>query len=91
MTVEWLNSALDQLALIWVVITPEERDVIERTVLSINARLAAGPLFLGESRRPGERVWFHHPLVVRFHLLPGGLVTVSHVAKLRPWRADGVT
>jgi plasmid stabilization system protein ParE len=88
MTVEWTDYALDQLADIWVTITPAERDVIEQTVDAINARLAVDPSSVGESRADNRRVWFRHPLVVIYRLVPGGGVIVSHVAKLRPWRAD---
>lgn len=83
MIVEWTRRALDQLALIWVVITQAQREIVERAVLEINARLAIDAQFLGESRQPGERVWFHYPLVVRFRLLPAGLINVTHVAMLR--------
>ena len=86
--VDWHDRARDRLADLWVAATPEERVAIERAVHEINARLATDPAFLGEEMRPGERVWFHHPLVVRYRLIPGGGVKVLHVARLRPWRPD---
>jgi hypothetical protein len=88
MSVEWHDRARDQLADIWATSEPAERDVVEAVVHEINARLAAEAQFLGESRRPNERVWFHHPLVVRFHLILGGQIRITHVARLRPWTAN---
>lgn len=89
MTVEWTDRALDQLADIWVAATPAERAVIEQTVGAINARLAHDPASVGESRPNSRRVWFRHPLVVIFRMIPGGGVIVSHVARLRPQPAGG--
>src|SRR5258708_2133193 len=47
MSAEWHDFARDRLADIWVTATPAEREVIERAVHEINARLAADPSFLG--------------------------------------------
>ncbi len=83
MTVEWLDRAKNLWAFIWVTATPDEREVLERTYHEINGRLARNAQFLGEGRQGGERVWFHHPLVVRYRAIPHGPVEVSHVARLR--------
>lgn len=83
MAVEWTDRALNQWALIWVTATTAERPVFERTYRDINDRLARGPQFLGESRGDGERVWFCHPLAVRFQLIPNGPVKVFNVARTR--------
>lgn len=83
MSVDWHDAARDRLADIWVTSTPQERDVIERNVLDMEAQLAVNAQFLGESREGNERVWFYRPLVVWYCLIPGGLVQIVHIAKLR--------
>jgi hypothetical protein len=85
MLVEWKESALDQLADIYVAANLADRDRIEATVERINAQLADDPSDLGESRSGRlRRVWFNHPLVVKFRFDPDrGLVIVSEVVRLR--------
>ena len=83
MAVEWTERARNQWALIWVTATPDERGVFERTYREVNDRLSRGPQFLGESRGDGERVWFCHPLAIRFRMLPNGPVKVFNVARTR--------
>ncbi|WP_088258008.1 hypothetical protein [Fimbriiglobus ruber] len=83
MTVEWEERAYDELSDIYTVAQPAEREVIVRCVERINARLALDPWHLGESRGPGLRVWFAHPLMVAFALPRGGGVTVFHVTRLK--------
>jgi hypothetical protein len=87
MTVAWTDRAYDQLADIYVTATVTDREAIARAVERINARLATDPWFLGEARDDDRRVWFHHPLMVIYRVVTGGEVVVSHVARLRPWRA----
>ncbi|HVK18275.1 MAG TPA: type II toxin-antitoxin system RelE/ParE family toxin [Fimbriiglobus sp.] len=86
MWVEWKESALDELADIYVAADPADRDEIERTVEQINAALAANPQFLGESRAtPNQRAWLSDPLTVTFQIIPAdGTVIVHHVAHRRP-------
>ncbi len=83
MSVEWKEDALDLLADIYVASSPAERDSIDRCVTRINARLAADPQTLGESRGSSNRVWFSPPLMVGYHLVPGGGVVVFHVARCK--------
>ena len=83
MNVEWEEDTLDRLADIYTAADPADRDAIAVGVEQINAQLATDPWNLGESREPGRRVWFAHPLVVVFSLLPGGGVVVYHVARLK--------
>jgi plasmid stabilization system protein ParE len=84
MTVEWTDEALDHLADIYVATpTPGERDAIARCVERINRQLAADPGTVGESRGPGRRVWFAHPLMVAFDLPPGGGVVINQVTRLK--------
>jgi hypothetical protein len=89
MSVEWEEDALDHLADIYVSATPDDREVIARCVERINAQLESDPWSLGESRGPGQRVWFNHPLMVAFDLPPGGGVVVFHVAPLKGRAPDG--
>ena len=90
MLVEWKESALDRLADIWVTVPKAAREHLERTIDRINARLAEGPAFLGESRATEfRRVWFEHPFVIGFDYSPGQpSVYVTHVVLLRPWTAN---
>ena len=88
MSVEWHDRAKDQLADIWVTSLPAERELVEQAIHDINARLDIEAQFLGEGRRPNERVWFRHPVAVRYHLILGGVVRITHVALLRPWTAN---
>ena len=88
MSVEWEEPTLDRLADFYVEATPAEREAIARCVERINAQLAVDPWTPGEDRGPGRRVWFSHPLVVGYALLPGGEVVVFHVARLKGAPAD---
>lgn len=88
MSVEWEEPTLDHLADIYVEATPAEREAIAQCVERINARLAVDPWTPGEDRGPGRRVWFSHPLVVGYDLVPGGGVLVNHVARLKGAPAD---
>ena len=89
MSVVWHDRALDLLAGIYVGAAPHEREGLVAHVERINARLAADPWAVGESRGPYRRAWFHWPLVVVYDLPPGGGVVVGHVARLRGRRDDG--
>jgi hypothetical protein len=64
----WLNSALDQLADVYVAAAPAERQRIAAGVEALNARLAADPLSVGESRVGGNRITSPPLLAVGFHV-----------------------
>ena len=84
MSVEWEEPTLDRLADIYLEApTPADREAIARCVERINAQLAVDPWTPGEDRGPSRRVWFSHPLVVGYDLVPGGGVLVNHVARLK--------
>jgi plasmid stabilization system protein ParE len=84
MIVDWVESALDRLANIFVAANPAERDAIEAAALNVNAELAAGPSALGESRSGGRRLWFVDLLAVIFRVVPNkGRVVVLDVARSR--------
>jgi hypothetical protein len=65
-TVIWKNSALNQLAEIYVSVTPEQRNKIFEAVTDLNARLEVGPLEIGESRGHIDRIVFV-PLLSLFY------------------------
>ncbi|MBX9581714.1 MAG: hypothetical protein K2X87_15535 [Gemmataceae bacterium] len=84
MTVTWTERALDRYADFYVAaVAPGERDELVRCITEINRRLASDPWFLGESRGPDRRVWFHAPLMVEYVLPPGGGVVVRHVNRTK--------
>ena len=64
----WLDAALDKLAAIYVDEDPAQRERIATGVEAFNARLAADPLDVGESRIGGYRVAFPALLEVYFHV-----------------------
>ena len=64
----WLEAALDRLADIYVTAGPVERERMAAGVEAFNARLAADPLDVGESRVGGYRVAFPPLLRVYFHV-----------------------
>ena len=67
-TVIWKSIILDKLAAIYVDEEPSQRERIAAGVESFNARLAADPLDVGESRIGGYRVAFPTLLKVSFHV-----------------------
>lgn len=64
----WLDAVLDKLAELYVTADLSERDRMAAGVAAFNARLAADPLDIGESRRGGYRVGFPPLLRVYFHV-----------------------
>lgn len=76
----WRDAALDELADAFVTADYASRDEIERAVNELNARLAADPMTLGESRaRETERIAFHGIISATYDVeLSGRLVRVLH-------------
>ncbi len=64
----WLETTLDKLAEIYVAADASERDRMAAGVEAFNARIAADPLEVGESRFGGYRVAFPPLLRVYFHV-----------------------
>jgi hypothetical protein len=64
----WLESALDKLADIYVMLELPDRDKMAAGVEAFNARLASDPLNEGESRISGFRLAFPPLLQVVFHV-----------------------
>ena len=81
MRVEWTDAALDRLADLFVAADSTTRETIERCVVGVNAKLAADPWDLGESRATVyRRAWSAQPLFVVFPIIPADdLVVVQSV------------
>jgi hypothetical protein len=79
--VVWDEAALDELADIWVRITPAARARVEAAHGEVNRRLQTDPANEGESRSEGRRVTIVLPLAVVFRYDPDlGIVDVLHVS-----------
>lgn len=64
----WLESALDQLAVIYIAVDSQNRTRLAEGVERLNRRLVSDPLDVGESRAGGFRVAFTPLLMVYFHV-----------------------
>ena len=64
----WLETVLDKLAAVYVSLDVPQQNRVAAGVERFNARLAADPLDLGESRGGGYRVAFIPLLMVTFHV-----------------------
>ncbi|HEY1381575.1 MAG TPA: hypothetical protein VGF55_32555 [Gemmataceae bacterium] len=78
--VEWLRSALNELAAIWTQADSAQRAAITAATQAIDEGLSADPYDKGESRERGVRVAFALPLGVTFRVaqVPDA-VAVLHV------------
>jgi hypothetical protein len=78
--VEWLQSALDELAALWVLADSELRRAITAATDDIDRRLSRDPTNEGESRPGRRRIMFVPPLAVAIRIEPDGQrVSVLHV------------
>lgn len=85
--VEWLQSALDQLAAAWGAADSELRRAITAAAAELDHQLAVAPDVYGESRADDERVLFIVPLAATFTVdSDQRLVTVLSVRVYRPRR-----
>ena len=84
MHVDWLQSALDELAAIWTQADRTRRKAITAANHQIDQRLRQDPWNQGESRSGGRRILFVHPLIVYFRIeADGRTVTVLGVRESR--------
>ena len=74
--VDWLQTALNQLAAIWTDSDSTMRKAITSAKMEIDRKLLTDPLGESESRSGGRRVIFVFPLGILFKIEPDGL-TVS--------------
>lgn len=82
---DWHEQALDELADLWVRITPAERNLVEAAVDRVNRLLRDDPWPQGESRAGDERVLVVDPLTVWFDIPAGAAYgRVLHVRMRRP-------
>jgi hypothetical protein len=77
--VEWLQSALDELARLWTQADPAGRQALTAASHEIDQRLSSDPNREGESRPKGRRLTFVPPLAVTFRVEADGQ-TVTVVA-----------
>lgn len=79
---DWEESARDELADVWVLATPDERDEIEKAVIAAERALHKDPLDVGESRYGNLRVLLQPPLTFWYEVSPSGdrvrIVRVHH-------------
>lgn len=80
--VERIQTALKELAALWVAADSTARTKITKSTNEIDSRLSQNPLDQGESRPGGRRIVFEAPLAVIFRV-DGNLVTVLHVWRFR--------
>ena len=79
----WREEALDELADTWVQSDPLLRPAIEAAVVRLNARLAAEPIAVGESRGDElHRIAFDPPVVVTF-----AVETKNRIVRVHHFRA----
>jgi hypothetical protein len=76
--VVWLQSALDELTLIWIGADSPTRQAVTAATNAIDQALAVNPEEQGESREEGERILISFPLGVLFDI-SGNTVHVLHV------------
>lgn len=80
----WRESARDELADIWVMASPEDRERIEAAVLATETLLRADPHHVGESRFEDFRLVHTPPLTFSFRAPEGNPVaTGEHVHRPR--------
>lgn len=66
--VEWVASALDDLAMIWLEADANERNAITRATNDLERRLSSDPEAAGESRPDNRRIMFLASLGVMLHI-----------------------
>jgi len=86
MQVDWNETALDQLASIYLVSPPEMRDEITRASDEIEKRLSRNGVNEGESRAGIIRILFHDFLIIDFAIQPTGTIEILKVRPNRPAR-----
>ena len=79
--VEWLQTALNQLMIIWVQADSALRQAITAATHQIDQQLQADPYGQSESRPGGRRILFVPPLGILFPIEAGG----QTVSVLRVW------
>lgn len=82
--VDWLQSALDELARCWMAADPVLRPQITEAAHRIEQQLRAAPFDYGESRDAGARICFDSPLVIHYGVnVRLHVVTIGRVGQMR--------
>jgi len=82
--VEWLQSALDELTILWTRADTLERHTITAASHTLEQRLRRNAHLEGESRSMGRRITFVPPLAVTFRIeADGQTVSVLQVRMFR--------
>lgn len=85
-SVEWLQSALNELTRLWLSAGPASRSEVTRISSAMARRLSTDP-YGGdsESRDTGTRILIERPLAITFREeADGRTITVIHVWAIRP-------
>jgi hypothetical protein len=83
--VEWIQSALDELARLWTQADAALRQGLSAAGNEIDRRLQRNPVNEGESRPEGRRITFVAPLAVTFRAdVASRTVTVIEIRLFRP-------
>jgi hypothetical protein len=77
--VDWLQSALNELAILWMNADSPMRDAIVRATDDIDDALRKDPYQGSESRPGGMRIQFFHPLGVKFRIINERTAEIGHV------------
>ena len=81
---DWIESAVNELADYWLNADQLTRDAITRATNQIDQHLRNDPLTHGESREAGRRIHFVDPLAVTFEVNTDvQVVTVLHIRVYR--------
>ena len=81
--VEWIQSALDELAALWVQSLPTQRQAITQASNLIDTQLAVNPNEQGESRPDDRRIEFFTPLAVTYRVdILNSVVLIMHVWRI---------
>ncbi|MFO0850369.1 MAG: hypothetical protein U0871_17685 [Gemmataceae bacterium] len=89
-TVIWRAAALDAVSDLYVTLNLDGQNRLASAIDSLNHRLAADPLDVGESREGSYRVAFPDVLVVSFWVdTPAALVQVVSAARFSRQRPGG--
>ncbi len=82
--VVWLQSALDELATLWMGANSATRQQITSAANAVDQALQANPMETGESRDGEERVFFIQPLGIQFEIDEArSLIRVLHIWDIR--------
>ncbi len=82
--IQWLQSALDELARAWTAAPSQVRKEITQASYEIDAQLIMNPDDQGESRPNGRRIAFFLPLGLIYRVdSQNAVVTVLHVWRFR--------